>query len=87
MFLELVAMMAPHRIGQLAGDVLGQAEDLAHLADGAARAIVDDGGGQRRTAMTVAAVDILNDFLAPLMLEIHVNVGRFAAIGVEEAFE
>ena len=48
---------------------------------------MNDGGGQRRAAMAIAPVDILDDFLAPLMLEIHVDVGRFAALGVEETFE
>ena len=87
MFFQFVAMMAPHRVGQLAGDIFGQAEHLAHFADGAARAIVDDGGGQCGAAMAIAAIDILDDFLAPLMLEIHVDIGRFAAVGVEETLE
>ena len=80
-------MMAPDRVGQLAGDVFGQAEHLAHFADGAARAIADHGGGQGGAAVAVAPIDILDDFLAPLMLEIHVDVGRLAALGVEEALE
>jgi hypothetical protein len=45
---------APDRIGQRGGDVLGQAERLADLADGAARAIVDHGGGERGAVAAVA---------------------------------
>ena len=37
MLFQLVAVMAPHRVGQLAGDIFGQAEHLADFADGAAR--------------------------------------------------
>ena len=37
--------------------------------------------------MAIALIDMLDDFLAPLMLEIHVDVGRFAPVGVEEALE
>ena len=80
MLFQLVAMMAPDRVGQLAGDVFGQAEHLAHFADGAARAVMDDGGGQGGAAAAIAAIDILDDFLAPLMLEIHVDVGRLARV-------
>ena len=38
-------------------------------------------------AAAIAAIDILDDFLAPLMFEIHVDVGRLAPLGVEEALE
>ena len=43
---QAVAMMAPYGVGQFAGDIFGEAENLAHFADGAAGAIADDGGGQ-----------------------------------------
>ena len=80
-------MMAPHRVGQIAGDILGQPEHLAHFADGAAGAIADHGGGQGGAATAITAIDILDDLLAPLMLEIHVNVGRLAPLGIQEALE
>ena len=87
MFFQFVAMMAPDAVRQLAGDVFGQAEHLADFADGAARAIADHRGGQGGAAVAIAVIDILDDFLAPLMLEIDVDVGRFAPFGVEEALE
>ena len=51
---QFVAMMAPYRVRQLAGDVFGQAEHLADFADGAARTIVNDRGGQGGAAMAIA---------------------------------
>ena len=67
--------------------VLGQTEHLADLADGAAAAIADH---RRREAGTLAAiflVDVLDDLLAPLVLEIDVDVGRLAALRRHEALE
>ena len=84
---QIVAVMSPHRVGQLAGNILGQAEHLAHFAYGAARAVVNDGSGKCRAAMAITAIDILNDFLAALMLKIHVDIRRFPPVRVEEALE
>ena len=36
-------VLAPYRLGERRGDVLGQAQSLADLADGAAGAVVHDG--------------------------------------------
>ena len=47
LFLQLAAPASPHAAGHGGGDVFGQAEHLADFADGAARAIADDGGGER----------------------------------------
>ena len=41
---EAVAPAAPHRVGEQRGDILGQPERLADVADGAARPVVDHGG-------------------------------------------
>ncbi len=79
--------VAPHRLGQRRGDVLGQAQDLADFADGAARAVMDDGGADRRAMAAVALVDVLDHLLAPLVLEIDVDVGRLAAVLGNEAGE
>ncbi len=67
--------------------VLRQAHDLAHLADGGAGAEMDDGGGQPGAVPPVAVVDVLDHLLAPLMLEIDVDVGRLAALVRDEALE
>ena len=48
----------PHTAaGEIGGDIFGQAEDLTDFADGAARTIVDDGCGERRAVMAVAAIN------------------------------
>ncbi len=82
-----VAPVAPDRAGEPRGDIFGQAERLADLTDRAARAIVDDGGGDGGAVTTVALVDVLDHFLAPLVLEIDVDVGRLVAVLGQEARE
>ena len=63
------------------------AERLADLAHGKPPAIANDGGGQPGAVAAVTGIDILNDLLAPLMLEIDVDVGRLLAFGRDEALE
>src|SRR5215471_6473505 len=72
---EIAAPASPHAAGEIGGDVFGEAEDLCDLADSTARTIVDDGRGECGAVMAVPPVDILDHFLAPLMLEIDVDVG------------
>jgi hypothetical protein len=76
---EAVAI-APHRLGERGGDVLGQAQNLADFADGAAGAVMHDSRADRRAVAAVALVDVLDHLLAPLVLEIDVDVGRLAAV-------
>src|SRR4029078_5689913 len=59
----------------------------ADLADGTARAVMDDGGADRRLLPAVALIDVLDHFLAPLMLETDVDIRRFAALLGNEAGE
>ena len=79
--------IAPHRLGERGGDVLGQSQNLADFADGAARAVMHDGGADRGAIAAVALVDVLDHLLAPLVLEIDVDVGRLAAVLGNEAGE
>jgi len=72
---------------QRAGDIVRQAERLADLAHGAARAVADDGGAQRGAVAAIGVVDPLDDFLATLVLEVDVDVGRFAPLGTDKALE
>ena len=72
--------IAPHGLGQRRGDVLGQAHHLADFADGAAGAVMHDGRADRRAVAAVAPVDVLDHLLAPLVLEIDVDIGRLAAV-------
>ena len=48
---------------------------------------MDDGGGQCRAVPPVFAIDVLNHFLAALVLEVDVDVGRLAALLRHEALE
>ena len=77
----------PDLRGQGAGDVFGQAERLADIAQRAAGAIADDGGAERRPVAAIGVVDPLDDFLAPLVLEIDIDVGRLFAFLRDEALE
>src|SRR5262249_34842690 len=74
------ATHAPDRGGQRADRVFRQPEDLADLADGGAAAIGGDGPGNAGMAATVVLENVLDPLLAPPVLEIDIDVGRFAAI-------
>ena len=80
-------MVAPDRARQGADRILGQAESLAHLAKGGTGAIGDDGGGDGGIVAAVMIENILDHLLAPLMLEIDVDIGRLAPVGRDEALE
>ena len=64
-----------------------QSQRLADVTESAARAVANHGGGQRGAMPAVFAVDVLDDFFAALVLEIHVDVRRFIALLREEAPE
>ena len=81
------AAHAPDRGGERADRVLRQAEGLADLADRRAAAIGDHGRGDAGALAAVSAVDVLDHLLAPLVLEIDVDVGRLVAVGGDEALE
>ena len=81
------AAHSPDRGGKRADRVLRQPENLADLADGGAAAIGDDGAGDAGMVAAVMLVDVLDHLLAPLVLEIDVDVGRLVAIRRDEALE
>ena len=81
------SLIAPDGLGQRRRHVRRQPQRLADLADRAARAIVDDGRADRGAIAPVALVNILDHLLAPLVLEIDVDVGRLAAVLRNEAGE
>src|ERR1700676_3714441 len=65
-----------------------EAQHLADLAHGAARAVGDHIGGHRGAALPVAAVDVLDDLLALIAAgQIDIDVGPFAALLGEKALE
>ena len=78
---------APGGRGERADGVLRQAEGLADLAHRRTRAVGDDGRGDAGAVAAVFVVDVLDHLLAPLVLEIDVDVGRLVALGRDEALE
>src|SRR5262249_46307976 len=62
-------------------------ERLADLAYRAAGAIVHDRGADRSAFASIAPVDVLDHLLAPLVLEVDVDVGRLVAVLRDEAGE
>ena len=59
---------------------------LADVAHGGARGS-GDVGGHRGAVAAVLLVDVLDHLLAPLVLEVDVDVGRLVALGRDEALE
>ena len=84
---DRAAAHAPDRGGERADRVVRQAEDLADLADRRAAAVGDHGRGDAGPLAAVSAIDVLDHLLAPLVLEIDVDVGRLVALGGDEALE
>ena len=68
-------------------EILAEAQRLADVAHRAARPVGDQRRRQRGAFAPVAAVDVLNHFFAPFVLEIHVDVRRFVALLGNEALE
>ena len=64
-----------------------KAERLAHVAHRALRPVADHRGGERGALAAVLAVDVLDHLLAPLVLEVDVDVGRLVALARHEALE
>ena len=85
--LHTVLAPAPDLTGERRGNVLGQAERFAHFTDGAAGAIAGHGGAQGGMGAAVGFIDPLDNFLAPFMFEIDVDIRRLTALGADEAFE
>ena len=86
--IDRVAAVPPgHRLRQRVEEAGVEPECAAHVPDGAARAVGDEGGGERRPVAAVAFVDVLDDFLAPLVLEVHVDVRRLVAFRRDETLE
>ena len=85
---ELVPTVPPsHGLGQQIDEAGIQPQGLAHIAQGAARPIGDDRGGQGGAVTPVLAVDVLNDLLPALVLEVHVDVRGLLPFLGNEALE
>ena len=69
-------------------DLLGrETEGLAHVAQRALRPVADHRGCKRGAAARVLAVHVLDHLLAPLVLEVDVDVRRLVALLRHEALE
>ena len=86
-FGDLPVSHAPNQTRQAGRHVLLETHGLADFADSHARAVVDDGRADGGALARVAAVEILDDLLAPLVLEVDVDIGWLAALGRDEALE
>ena len=64
-----------------------QPERLADLADRRAAAVGNHGRGDAGALAAIAAIDVLDHLLAPLVLEVDVDVRRLVAVGGDEALE
>jgi len=71
--------------GQQRDLVRRQAEGAGHVAHRAPAAVADHRGRQRGAVAAVLGVDVLQHFLAPLVLEVHVDVRRLVALARQEA--
>ncbi len=67
--------------------IAGQAEGARHVAHCAAAVVLDRHRGQRGAFATVVVEDVLDHFLAAVVLEIDVDVGPFLALFGDEALE
>ena len=81
------AAEAPRLPREGAREIARKAERSGNLAGGGARAVGDHRRRQPGAVAPVSGVDILNDFLAPFVLEIDVDVRRLVARGGNEALE
>src|SRR5437763_1952853 len=85
---ELPALVPP---GDRFGDPVHlQRVEPERFPDVAQRALglISDERGRQRSALTaVFVIDVLDDFLAPLVLEIDVDIGRLVALLRNEALE
>src|SRR5579883_517793 len=86
-FLDSLASPTPERAGENTDRVGRKAQRLADIADRALRPIGHERRDDTRAVATVLFIDILDHLLAPLMLEIDIDVGRLLALGGDETFE
>src|ERR1700754_935433 len=75
------------RLRYLVDDLRIDAERLAGFAQRTARSVRGDCRCNRRAVAAIFMVDILNDFFAPLVFEVDVDVRRLAALFRNEALE
>src|SRR5699024_9187073 len=63
----------------------GHGQRLAAVAQGTAKPITYDDGGERSMLSAVFPIDVLNDFFASVVLKIDINIGWLVAFATDEA--
>src|SRR5207245_1717156 len=85
---ELPAIVPPSdRFGDSVHLQRIEPERFPDVAQRALGLISDERGRQRSALAAVFVIDVLDDFLAPLVLEIDVDIGRLVALLRDEALE
>ncbi len=84
---ERVLFPAIHAFGDAIDGIQRKPQHLTHVAHGAAPTIGDHRRRQTRAVASVLAIDVLNDFFAPFVFKIDIDVGRFIALDTDEPFE
>ena len=85
---QLLALVPPgQRRSQRVDTVDVDAECATGIAQRRACAVADDRRRQRGTLAAVFAVDVLDDFLAPLVLEVDVDIGGLITFARDESPE
>jgi hypothetical protein len=64
-----------------------EAERAADIAHGALRPVGDERRGERRAVAAIFFIDVLHHLLAPLVLEVDVDVGRLVPLPRDEPLE
>ncbi len=85
--IDLAAIPPLMQLGEAVERIEIHTQRLAHILQGRTRMIDHHRRRQRGAMAPILVVDILHDFLAPLVLEIHVDIGRLVALFRDEALE
>ena len=73
--------------GQRGDQRFVNAQRAAHITQGAARSVADNGSGEGGTLTPVLGVDVLDHFLAALVFKVHVDIGRLVAFTADETLK
>ncbi len=75
------------RFGQGIDPIERQTQRLAHIAHRGTRPVGNHLGRHPGAVAAVLVVDILNDFFAPLVLEIDIDIGGLVPLAADEPLE
>ena len=84
---ELDAELVRDRLGDAVALAVGHADDSGHVADGGSGEHRAEGDDLGHVVGAVLAADVVDDFLAPPVLEVDVDIGHGHAVRVEEPLE